>query len=525
MLRVAGCNPSTYQGPGIYCQRFTLTVPITAACERFARSVEIAAFAKNGCSQGGKLLVVDNALQYCGASSSLTGEDCSDGIDNNCDGDVDCDDNECSAANACVASCCNRATGTCNDNIPLEFCPEDQRGTASCSTGWCVADTGACCEPNIGCIDGLQKSECFAVSECPCAVDADGDGALTFHDQTTVLGCLAGLPVSGCEGADVDCNGVIDERDLLLVDCLLTADDPATECSSSCRIEYHKDKSCSEVVCPYCGDGFVNQPQERCDGADPGVCGIIGCDENCLCRIYFTRGACCFGDGTCFLATGLITCKRGFGLFEEFGDFKGLGSQCSEASCSPPDGDDDGVANAAGDVAITIDIPAGAFEGVKTFSLTLPDPGAPEIDVSLGKGVARARLDLNCFPRPCTFPPDRPVRLTVILKDESEPLLLSSLNFFDDSGDLMITERDVTNPAAGSMFWTDLSHFSRILLVSARDSDGDGSPDGFAGIEDNCPRAPNPQQKDADGDGRGDRCDLCPTGPASCPRVLRRSIR
>ena len=36
------------------------------------------------------------------------------------------------------------------------------------------------------------------------------------------------------------------------------------------------------------------------------------------------------------------------------------------------------------------------------------------------------------------------------------------------------------------------------------DQNGDGRPD------DNCPRIPNPDQKDSDGDGAGDVCDVCP---------------
>jgi hypothetical protein len=42
--------------------------------------------------------------------------------------------------------------------------------------------------------------------------------------------------------------------------------------------------------------------------------------------------------------------------------------------------------------------------------------------------------------------------------------------------------------------------------ASATDPDGDG-----VGATDNCPAVPNPQQRDDDGDGRGDRGDPCPT--------------
>lgn len=45
------------------------------------------------------------------------------------------------------------------------------------------------------------------------------------------------------------------------------------------------------------------------------------------------------------------------------------------------------------------------------------------------------------------------------------------------------------------------------LLVTLRDGDGDGVPDG----SDNCPTIFNPDQVDSDLDGRGNACDNCPT--------------
>lgn len=46
-------------------------------------------------------------------------------------------------------------------------------------------------------------------------------------------------------------------------------------------------------------------------------------------------------------------------------------------------------------------------------------------------------------------------------------------------------------------------------MDAANDADGDG----VCGNVDNCPTTPNPDQGDADGDGRGDACDTCPNDP------------
>jgi hypothetical protein len=53
----------------------------------------------------------------------------------------------------------------------------------------------------------------------------------------------------------------------------------------------------------------------------------------------------------------------------------------------------------------------------------------------------------------------------------------------------------------------EITHFSEYGLVTPLDTDGDGVPDDFETVMDNCPLVWNPGQEDTDGDGIGDACD------------------
>ena len=66
-----------------------------------------------------------NCALDCGACVP-TGEVCDDGEDNDCDGDVDCDDLDCASDQACQPTCNN--DGTCDPGEDCQNCGNDCAG-------------------------------------------------------------------------------------------------------------------------------------------------------------------------------------------------------------------------------------------------------------------------------------------------------------------------------------------------------------------------------------------------------------
>ncbi|MDO8632839.1 MAG: putative metal-binding motif-containing protein, partial [Phycisphaerales bacterium] len=172
-------------------------------------------------------------------------ENCTDGLDNDCDGIYDCNDLGCHGLTACEACCgylsiidygyCNtRPTGTCAGASP----PESGRGAGTYCQGPvlccgsfsnCFWDA-ACCgsSPGAGtscaaiagnetaCADG-RDNDCDNLFDCAdpdCQFDVDGDGSLAppcGNDCADANYCVIPGGAENCsDGIDNDCDGDID---------------------------------------------------------------------------------------------------------------------------------------------------------------------------------------------------------------------------------------------------------------------------------------------------------------------------
>ncbi len=67
--------------------------------------------------------------------------------------------------------------------------------------------------------------------QCICDGDADGNGKVeTPGDLLVIMGCYGQPPVDECAGADVNCDGIIDDEDINAFLCIATGGDAETCC-------------------------------------------------------------------------------------------------------------------------------------------------------------------------------------------------------------------------------------------------------------------------------------------------------
>ena len=267
-----------------------------------------APFYDNGNFNEGRGLVLHHSNGPTGSET-----DCGDGLDNDCDGLIDCLDPDClgneSTGDGNCDDLCDNDSDGCTDAVDSgcggtetvctlgDGVDDDCDGLIDCADDDCdetpeVTCDDGCDNDGDGCIDGVD-SDCGGI-ETVCTfgdgVDDDCDGLLDCDDddcaESPEVSCADGCDNDGdgcIDAADSDCGGIettCDVTDLVDDDC-----DGLLDCA---------DDDCDETPEVSCADGCDNDGDGCIDAADSDCGG--------------TETTCDFGDGTDDDCDGLLDC-------------------------------------------------------------------------------------------------------------------------------------------------------------------------------------------------------------------------
>ncbi len=260
----------------------------------------------------------DGLEDYYDTECACQAEQCADGLDNDADGDTDCADSDCAIGDAC-----NSYGATCSAALTCG-CPSGDTTETSCGDG---IDND--CDGNIDCADTADctvADGCFLPETCANGTDDDGDGLTDCFD---IIDCPPGATCAAngqvCDAtAACVCLGGATEAicdDGLDNDCDGNVDCVDADCdTASCG---PLGATCMALLC----DCPLGMTESSCtDGADNDCDGAIDCaDLDC-------DGSSCGASGVvCDVLSGLCECPYG---------------EATEVSCSDGvDNDCDGVAD------------------------------------------------------------------------------------------------------------------------------------------------------------------------------------
>jgi hypothetical protein len=354
------------------------------ACPTDATECELSSTAAGSCSVDADCAAQELcavAVHFCvPASAAASNDDTCDGVDDDCDGDVD-EDFHAHATSCGVGACAGTGTASCTNYVFQDTCQagsppsstdatcdgiddncngasdEDYAGHAtSCGVGACVA-TGA-----TSCVAGQVANSCVAgtpaVSDATCdGVDDDcngiADDGYAAHATSCGVGacaaigvalcvggvvvdtCSTGAPAASdatCDGVDDDCNGGVDDGYVSF----------ATSCGVGACAASGATSCVSGVVVDSCSAGAPAASDATCDGVDDDCDGSVDDDFAATCSgtVLRTCNAGQVSNTDCSdhdVCTGTDTCSpsgcvHGAPLIVDDGD------PCTQDVCDPVNG-------------------------------------------------------------------------------------------------------------------------------------------------------------------------------------------
>jgi hypothetical protein len=405
-----------------------------------------------------------------------------DGVDNDCDGDIDGDffyiapdGSTLALGDACGEGACSGGTVRCRaDGLGAE-CVVEATPTEELCDGLDNDCDGEVDEGFILVDAGVVRSLGDG-----CGVGACSGGTVVCSDDGAGLRCDAAASPTDevCDGVDNDCDGLADEE-------LVDGDDAGCFTEGLCAAPGATVRSiCLEGdwICDYSGVPGFEQPEASCDGIDNDCDGET--DEG-------------FPDTD---GDGVLDCRDNCvdvaNPEQESSDGDALGDACDLCPTVDDPGQED------------TDSPVTRFDAEGCYSWA--DCVEPDVCLTLGYGEVQPIVTNDgagaiewacgsCGAETSAYTPD----FEAFLAD------CSALSLEDLAGSracLHIVESD----ASWDISWIALFYGECPYLVYDRTNRAIVTADGVGDACDVCPSIPDPDQGDADGDGVGDACDLCP---------------